>query len=100
MQYLPKSSIARVWKGTARDVAAYLRHLDENVVPELKAIAGYQGLRVLRMDREITVMTFWDSMESVQRFAGDHAERAVVEPEAQAVLERYDDFVIHYEVER
>ena len=37
-------------------------------------------------------------MDAIRRFAGEDAERAVVEPEAQAVLAEYDDFVRHYEV--
>lgn len=42
----------------------------------------------------------WDSMAAIGRFAGAEPERAVVEPEARAVLAEYDDFVRHYEVER
>ena len=90
--------IARIWKATARDAEAYLRHLHGNVVPELKSIPGFRGLQVLRREREIVVMTTWDSMEAVRAFAGEEPERAVVGPEAQAVLAGYDDFVRHYEV--
>jgi len=92
--------IARVWRGVARDADAYMRHLDGNVVPQLNALAGYRDLRVLRRGQEIVVITFWDSMDAIRAFAGDTPERAVVEPEARAVMERYDDFVLHYEVER
>jgi hypothetical protein len=28
-------------------------------------------------------MTFWDSFDAIRRFAGEDAERAVVEPEAR-----------------
>jgi heme-degrading monooxygenase HmoA len=99
--------IARVWKGIARDAAhadAYLRHLKARVLPALAAIEGYRDVRVLRRtahDRvEFLVLTFWDSMEAIRRFAGEDPERAVVEPEARAVLADYDDFVRQYEVER
>jgi hypothetical protein len=67
--------IARVWKGVAQgrvNAHAYLRHLDANVMP----------------------------MDAVRRFAGRPPERAVVEPEARAVLSDFDDLVRHYEVER
>jgi hypothetical protein len=37
-------------------------------------------------------------MSAVKRFAGEQADRAVVEPEAQAVLSDFDDFVTHFEV--
>lgn len=43
-------------------------------------------------------MPCWESMDAIRRFAGDEPERAVVEPEARAVLKTYDDFVSHYEV--
>ena|SRR5687768_3862548 len=99
--------IARVWRGIAPDAAkgdAYLRHLGTNVVPALAAIEGHRDVRVLRReDRgrvEFLVMTFWDSMAAIRRFAGEKPERAVVEPEAKALLAEYDDFVQHYEVER
>ena len=99
--------IARVWRGVAQggsNAKAYLRHLTANVLPALKAIEGHREARVLRREEggrvEFIVMTCWDSMEAVRRFAGAHPERAVVEPEARAVLAEYDDFVRHYEVER
>jgi heme-degrading monooxygenase HmoA len=98
--------IARVWRGVARDAAdadAYLRHLRAGVLPALAAIEGYRDVRVLRRAArgrvEFLVLTFWDSMEAIRRFAGEDLERAVVEPEARAVLAEYDAFVRHYEVD-
>jgi heme-degrading monooxygenase HmoA len=97
--------IARLWRGGAADrgkADAYVRHLKTNVVPELAAIPGYREVRLLRREEggrtEFLVMTLWDSMEAIRRFAGADPERAVVEPEARAVLSDYDDFVRHYEV--
>jgi heme-degrading monooxygenase HmoA len=97
--------IARLWRGfaaTSSDADAYQRHVTQTVFPSLAAITGHRGARVLRREEggrtEFLVLTFWDSMESVRRFAGRDAERAVVEPEARAVLSDYDDFVRHYEV--
>jgi heme-degrading monooxygenase HmoA len=93
--------IARLWRGVTgsdADSAAYLRHLERNVLPQLALIAGYRELKVLMRGHEVMVITFWESMEAVRRFAGDDPERAVVEPEARAVLAEFDDFVRHYEV--
>jgi heme-degrading monooxygenase HmoA len=99
--------IARVWRGVAQgrsNADAYFRHLDANVLPALTRIAGYREARVLHREQggrfEFLVMTLWDSMAAIRRFAGDDPERAVVEPEARAVLAEFDDFVRHYEVER
>jgi heme-degrading monooxygenase HmoA len=97
--------IARLWQGKARDrrgADAYLRHLSAKVLPALAAIEGHRGARVLQREDgggvEILVMTFWDSMDSVRRFAGADCHRAVVEPEARAALAQYDESVRHYEV--
>jgi hypothetical protein len=46
----------------------------------------------------ITVTTFWESMIAIGRFAGSNPERAVVEPEARALLTSFDDVVTHQEV--
>jgi heme-degrading monooxygenase HmoA len=99
--------IARLWRGVALDLPnaqAYLRHFEATVLPTLATIDGYRDARVLRReDRgrvELVVMTLWDSMAAIRRFAGADCERAVVEPEARAVLAEYDDFARHYEVER
>jgi hypothetical protein len=45
------------------------------------------------------VLTLWDSLEAIRRFAGANLEHAVVEPAAQAVLEAYDPTVTHHSVE-
>jgi len=92
--------IARVWRGVAADAGAYLRHFDGSVLPALQKIAGFQGTRVLRREKEILVTTFWESMDAVRAFAGADPEKAVVEPEARAALVAFDDFVRHYEVVR
>jgi len=77
------------------------------VFPALAAIDGHKGAYLLRravggatQDEEIefVVLTLWDSMEAVRRFAGDTPDKAVVEPEARAVLSSFDDLVTHFEV--
>jgi heme-degrading monooxygenase HmoA len=96
--------IARMWRAVAPDRAsadAYLHHLATNVVPVLRAIEGHRGVRALERQEgavEVLVITFWDSMEAIRRFAGPDTERAVVEPEARALLKEYDAFVRHYTV--
>ena len=37
-------------------------------------------------------------MSAIRKFAGADAEKAVVAPQAQALLSSFDDFVNHYEV--
>ena len=47
---------------------------------------------------EFVVLTLWDSMEAVQKFAGQNPDQAVVEPEANLEPSGFDDFVTHYDV--
>jgi heme-degrading monooxygenase HmoA len=47
---------------------------------------------------EFVVLTLWESMEAVRRFAGVKPEKAVVEPEAKAVLTAFVESVTHFEV--
>jgi heme-degrading monooxygenase HmoA len=97
--------VVRSWRGqaaSAEDADAYVRHLRDSVFPELARIAGHRDAQLLRRDLdgpvEFLVLTSWDSMEAVRRFAGDEPERAVVEPAARAVLSDFDESVRHYEV--
>ncbi len=69
--------------------------------PKLERLAGYLGLYLVRRtvadEMEYQVLTLWESMDAIRAFAGDHPERAVVEPEAVAVLRRFDREVRHYD---
>ncbi|MBV9271116.1 MAG: antibiotic biosynthesis monooxygenase [Candidatus Eremiobacteraeota bacterium] len=73
-----------------------------NVFPKIAAIAGHRGTYLLRREAmseiEFVVLTFWDSMEAVQKFAGSDPSRAVVKPEARSILSSFDDTVVHYAV--
>ena len=44
------------------------------------------------------MLTLWDSLEAIRRFAGANLENAVVEPAAQAALVTYDSTVTHHTV--
>jgi heme-degrading monooxygenase HmoA len=98
--------IARSWTGHCADGAAadrYARHVAEDVLPRLEAIAGHRGALLLRREEvaggiEVRVVTFWSSLEAIDEFAGPARDRAVVEPAAQAVLDAYDERVEHFDV--
>ena len=96
--------IARSWRGVARSGAAddYVRHLRTDVFPELHKIPGHRGATVLRKDLEdgveFVVLTYWDSMDAIRRFAGIDPDVAVVPPEAQALMREFDETVRHYDV--
>lgn len=96
--------IVRQWKAraSADGAVAYAAFFRGTLVAQLEGIAGHRGALVLTSasggEVEITVLTFWDSMEAVARFAGADPARAVVEPEARAVLGSFDDRVSHLEI--
>ena len=94
--------IVRRWRALADNTAGYLAHFRRRVLPALQHISGFRGAMILRRIAydaiEIEVLTFWDSMGAIHRFVGEHAERAVVESEARAVLRRFDRRVRHFEV--
>ncbi len=92
--------IARTWSGTSRPDSgdAYLAHLESVVLPEIRHIDGHRGAYVLRDGDEFQVVTLWDSMEAIRRFAGDEPEAAVVPKEARALLARFDERVRHFEI--
>ena len=54
--------------------------------------------RLLDDTIEFTVLTRWQSMESIRGFAGEAVEQAKVEAGAAAALIDFDDTVQHYDV--
>jgi GNAT superfamily N-acetyltransferase len=96
--------IVRIWRArAARDQAGtYVEHATALVFPELRQLPGHKGALVLTkaQDAHVTmqVLTFWESMQAVQAFAGSSPDLAVVEPEAQAVLLDFDRTVAHYQL--
>jgi hypothetical protein len=97
--------IARVWWGDAHSHAspAYVAHLRETLLPELRTLSGFRGALVVHRESpgdEVThfgVLTFWDSVDDIRRFAAD-LERAVVPVNVQAMMQRWDAEVTHWEV--
>ena len=98
--------ISRIWHGytTLENADAYEKLLREEIFVGIKnrKITGYKGIQLLRRQLEtetefITIMWF-DSYDSVKRFAGDDYEKAVVPDKAQKILSRYDRESQHYDV--
>lgn len=96
--------IARLWRGHAETAQAdaYAKHATETVFPGLKDLAGHRGAWLLRREvgdqTEFLAVTLWESRQAIEAFTGQDIEKAVVEPEARAVLTAFDDFATHYEV--
>ena len=97
--------IARQWRGRAADAAgadAYVRHFTRTVTAELKDLAGHRGAWLLRREvdggTDFIALTLWESRQSIEAFTGPDISKSVVEPEARAVLQEFDDFASHYDV--
>lgn len=98
--------ISRIWHGYTTKVNAdkYEDLLKKEIFTGIKnrKIKGINGIDLLRREfgkevEFITIMWF-DSINAVRDFAGDDYEKAVVPPEARALLSRFDDKSQHYEV--
>jgi mannose-6-phosphate isomerase-like protein (cupin superfamily) len=97
--------IARRWTARAEGSAqadAYVAHFERTVRPHLKSTEGFLAATVERIRDddgiEIVVVTRWASMDAIRAFAGEDIDLAVVEPEARAVLSRFDTRVRHIEL--
>jgi heme-degrading monooxygenase HmoA len=99
--------ICRLWHGwtAAGDADAYERYLKEELYPRLERELGgkgYLGHHVLRRldgdEVEFVTMTWFDSHETVCRFAGDDYETPVITERARALLSRYEDRAVHYDL--
>ncbi|MEP1093685.1 MAG: antibiotic biosynthesis monooxygenase [Cyclobacteriaceae bacterium] len=96
--------IVRHWKGTTSKTTAapYLQHLEEDTFQILNQIDGFIDAKALRKDKvdgvEFVVISTWDSMEAVKKFAGENPALAVVPDKAKEYLQSFDEHVDHYEV--
>jgi heme-degrading monooxygenase HmoA len=98
--------LVRYFTATVRRANApkYYTFFRNTLTPELERIPGHRGALVLSNDDDrdpvdITVLTFWESIDAIRRFAGDTPNRAVVEPEARAILESFNEIVTQHTVE-
>jgi len=96
--------IARIWsaRATQERVHEYAAYLKSTVVPELASIHGYQGATLLQREQngavEVTVITWWDSLDAIRAFAGEAIENAVVHDSAARMLVDFDRGVEHHQV--
>jgi len=96
--------IARIWRGAVRagDATAYADYIQQTGIEAYKATPGNRGAWMLwRPDgdrAEVITLSFWDSREAIQGFAGQDIGKAVFYPEDDRFLVERDLTVHHYEV--
>jgi heme-degrading monooxygenase HmoA len=96
--------IVRIWRGrTPADKSdSYVDYLKQTGVKEYREKNGNRGVQLLRRVQgdtaEFLTVTWWDSYEAIQRFAGEDIEQPVYYPEDKEFLLEFEDHVDHYEV--
>jgi heme-degrading monooxygenase HmoA len=96
--------IAREWRCLCPIVHrdAFLLHLDATGVRETSSLPGYRGHQILEHDMEggveITLVTYWDRLESITAFAGEDIGRARLYPGDEPFCITPDKDVRHYRV--
>lgn len=99
-----KTMIVRTWKGTVPTTkkAEYLKYIEETGLSEYRQTSGNLGVYLfLRNYDDVTefkTMSFWDSINSIKKFAGEDYERAVYYPEDDHFLLEKSEFVEHADV--
>jgi antibiotic biosynthesis monooxygenase (ABM) superfamily enzyme len=95
--------ITRMWRGwtASEDADAYAAFLLGELFPAMRRIDGFRGADLLRRDDggevAFVTLTRFDSLEAIRAFAGEDYETPVLEPQALALLSRYDERAVHYE---
>ena len=68
----------------------YAEFMKERAAPDYVSVDGLKKLYFLRRIQNdaahFLLVTLWDSMESVKRFAGEHPEKAKYYPEDDSLL--------------
>jgi len=96
--------ISRHWRGIAKPALAqaYVEHLQSETFPAIRSLPGFVSASILRRTvaegTEFLIVTQWESLDSIQAFAGHHVESAVVPQNVHEMMVDYDRVVRHHEV--
>ena len=96
--------ISRHWRGLAQPNRAqdYVQHLRAETFPAVRKIPGFVDASLLSRSLgagvEFLVVTRWESLDAIAKFAGSDPEAAVVPAKAAAMMIEYDHRARHFEV--
>ena len=96
--------IARQWKARCpkEQKVAFIKYLYQTGVKDTSSTEGYKGAQIFTRDLddklEVTLISYWDELESIKAFAGVDIEVARLYPEDDKYELEPDTFVSHYEV--
>jgi antibiotic biosynthesis monooxygenase (ABM) superfamily enzyme len=95
--------ITRLWRGwtTAENADPYERFLLGKLFPSMRGISGFRGADILRrLERDevaFITLTRFESLAAIKAFAGEDYETPVLEPQALALLLRYERRAFHFD---
>jgi heme-degrading monooxygenase HmoA len=96
--------IARLWHGitSAAKADEYLEYLQKTGVADYRATEGNLSVQLLRRiegeQAHFLIITLWESVEAIKKFAGEDYEKARYYAEDQDFLLEFEEKVVHYEV--
>jgi heme-degrading monooxygenase HmoA len=96
--------IVRMWHGRvpAEKAAQYRAFLIGRAIPDYQSVSGNLDVQILeRVDRAVVhfiTMTHWETLASIQAFAGEDVEDAKYYEEDVDFLLEFEPKVVHYEV--
>lgn len=94
-----------MWRGwtSPENADAYAAFLLGSLFPSMRELHGFLDADVLRRrdgdEVAFVTLTRFRSLEAIRAFAGDEYEVAVLEPEALALLSRYEPRAVHFQTE-
>ena len=96
--------IVRMWHGRVDSSKSdeYAEFMKQRAAPDYASVEGLQKLLFLRKNEKdvahFLLVTYWNSMESVKKFAGEQPERAKYYPEDDQFLLEKEELSVLYEV--
>ena len=97
-------NIARVWYGRtpASKAEEYVEYMKKTGVQDLQNTEGNRGVLLLkRLNKDVaefTIISFWDSIEAIKRFAGEDINKARYYAEDAEYLLEMPPELEHYDV--
>ena len=96
--------IARIWRGHTRaeDAESYTKFVEKTGLTDYRATPGNRGAAILRRitgtTAEFLVLSFWEDLDAVRKFAGPDVQKAHYYPEDDHYLLGKEPHVTHYEL--
>ena len=103
-QTATKTAIARMWHGQVAVAKAeeYTKYLNENGISKIKTIPGNLGVQMFRKvsgeTADFVVISYWESVDAIKKFAGEDYEKAYSMPRDPEFLINPEKNVRHFEV--